>query len=121
MLQEWKARPLESIYPFIFLDAIHYKVKEEGHYISKAFYTVLGVRVDGKKEILGLYISESEGASFWLGILSDLNNRGVNDILIASVDGLKGFPEAINTIFPKTEVQLCINSSNKKLYALYCH
>jgi len=108
MLQEWKTRPLEAIYPFIFLDAIHYKVKEDGHYISKAFYTVLGVRVDGKKEILGLYLGESEGAKFWLQVLTDLHNRGVQDILIASVDGLKGFPEAINSVFPDTEVQLCI-------------
>ena len=108
MLQEWKVRPLEEVYPFIFLDAIHYKVKEDGHYISKAFYTVLGVRVDGKKEILGLYLNESEGAKFWLQVLTDLHNRGVQDILIASVDGLKGFPEAINSVFPDTEVQLCI-------------
>lgn len=108
MLQEWKIRPLEEIYPFIFLDAIHYKVKEEGRYISKAFYTVLGVRVDGRKEILGLYLNESEGAKFWLQVLTDLSNRGVKDILIASVDGLKGFPEAINSVYPDTEVQLCI-------------
>ena len=108
MLQEWKTRPLEEVYPFIFLDAIHYKVKEDGRYISKAFYTVLGVGVDGKKEILGLYLNESEGAKFWLQVLTDLQNRGVKDILIASVDGLKGFPEAINSVFPNTEVQLCI-------------
>jgi transposase-like protein len=108
MLQEWKTRPLEEIYPFIFLDAIHYKVKEDGRYISKAFYTVLGVQVDGKKEILGLYLNESEGAKFWLQVLTDLSNRGVKDILIASVDGLKGFPEAINSVYPETEVQLCI-------------
>jgi transposase-like protein len=108
MLEEWKIRPLEAVYPFVFLDAIHYKVKEDGKYISKAFYTVLGVRVDGKKEILGLYLNESEGAKFWLQVLTDLQNRGVKDILIASVDGLKGFPEAINGIFPNTEVQLCI-------------
>ncbi|MBN2965619.1 IS256 family transposase [Sulfurospirillum sp. T05] len=108
MLQEWRVRPLEAVYPFIFLDAIHYKVKEEGHYVSKAFYTVLGVRVDGKKEVLGLYLNESEGAKFWLQVLTDLQHRGVKDILIASVDGLKGFPEAINAIFPDTQVQLCI-------------
>ena len=108
MLQEWKVRPLEEVYPFVFLDAIHYKVKEDGRYISKAFYTVLGVRIDGKKEILGLYLNESEGAKFWLQVLTDLHNRGVEDILIASVDGLKGFPEAINSVFPNTEVQLCI-------------
>jgi len=108
MLQEWKKRPLESIYPFVYLDAIHYKVREEGHYVSKAFYTVLGVNLEGKKEILGLYLNESEGAKFWLQVLTDLQNRGVEDILIASVDGLKGFPEAINAVFPHTEVQLCI-------------
>ena len=108
MLQEWKKRPLESIYPFIYLDAIHYKVRDEGHYVSKAFYTVLGVNLEGKKEILGLYLNESEGAKFWLQVLTDLQNRGVEDILIASVDGLKGFPEAINSVFPDTEVQLCI-------------
>ncbi len=107
-LEEWKKRPLESIYPFVYLDAIHYKVRDEGHYISKAFYTVLGVNLDGKKEILGLYLNESEGAKFWLQVLTDLQNRGVQDILIASVDGLKGFPEAINSVFPETEVQLCI-------------
>ena len=108
LLKEWQQRPLEAIYPFVWLDAIHYKIKENGKYITKAIYTILGVNLQGKKEILGLYLSESEGANFWLQVLSDLNNRGVEDILIASVDGLKGFPEAINAIFPKTEVQLCI-------------
>jgi len=107
-LEEWKKRPLSSIYPFIYLDAIHYKVREDGSYISKAFYTVLGVNLEGKKEILGLYLNQSEGAKFWLQVLTDLQNRGVEDILIASVDGLKGFPEAINAVFPDTEVQLCI-------------
>jgi len=107
-LDEWKKRPLESIYPFVYLDAIHYKVREDGTYISKAFYTVLGVTLEGKKEILGLYLNESEGAKFWLQVLTDLQNRGVQDILIASVDGLKGFPEAINSVFPEAEVQLCI-------------
>ena len=107
-LEEWKKRPLESVYPFLYLDAIHYKVREEGTYVSKAFYTVLGVNLEGKKEILGLYLNESEGAKFWLQVLTDLQNRGVEDILIASVDGLKGFPEAINAVFPETEVQLCI-------------
>ena len=108
MLQEWRQRPLEAIYPFVWLDAIHYKIKEEGRYLSKAVYTILGIRLDGKKEVLGLYLSESEGANFWLQVLTDLNHRGVEDILIASVDGLKGFPEAIGAIFSKTEVQLCI-------------
>ena len=108
MMEEWKKRPLDAIYPFLYLDAIHYKVRENGTYVSKAFYTVLGVNLEGKKEILGLYLNDSEGAKFWLQVLTDLQNRGVQDILIASVDGLKGFPEAINAVFPQTEVQLCI-------------
>ncbi len=107
-VKEWQARPLEPIYPFVWLDAIHYKIKDGGKYVSKAVYTILGVRLDGKKEVLGLYLSENEGANFWLSVLTDLQARGVEDILIASVDGLKGFPEAINSIFPQTEVQLCI-------------
>ena len=107
-VKEWQARPLEAIYPFVWLDAIHYKIKDSGRYVFKAVYTILGVRLDGKKEVLGLYLSENEGANFWLQVLTDLQARGVEDILIASVDGLKGFPEAINTIFQKTEVQLCI-------------
>jgi len=107
-VKEWQARPLQAMYPFVWLDAIHYKIKEDGRYISKAVYTILGVNMDGRKEVLGLYVSENEGANFWLQVLTDLSNRGVEDILIASVDGLSGFPEAINTIFPKTEVQLCI-------------
>ena len=104
LLKEWQQRPLESVYPFVWLDAIHYKIKDNGRYISKAVYTVLGVGLNGKKEILGLYLSENEGANFWLQVLTDLNNRGVEDILIASIDGLKGFPEAINAIFPNTEI-----------------
>ena len=107
-IKEWKERPLASHYPFIWLDAIHYKVKADGRYESKAVYTVLGLNLEGKKEILGLYLSETEGAKFWLSVLTDLSNRGLKDILIASVDGLKGFPEAINSIFPETEVQLCV-------------
>jgi len=107
-VKQWQQRPLESHYPFVWLDAIHYKIKENGRYVSKAVYTVLGLNIDGKKDVLGLYLSESEGANFWLSVLTDLQNRGVEDILIASVDGLTGFPEAINTIFPHTEVQLCI-------------
>jgi putative transposase len=107
-VREWQQRPLESLYPFVWLDAIHYKIKDNGRYKSKAVYTVLAVNLEGKKEILGLYLSESEGANFWLSVLTDLNNRGVEDILIASVDGLTGFPDAIATIYPNTEVQLCI-------------
>jgi len=107
-LREWQQRSLDSHYPFVWLDAIHYKVKEDSRYVGKAVYTVLGVNIAGHKEILGLYLSESEGARFWLSVLTDLSNRGVQDILIAAVDGLTGFPEAINSIFPETEIQLCI-------------
>ena len=107
-VKEWQARPLESTYPIVWLDAIHYKIRENGKVQSKAVYTILGVNLEGRKEVLGLYLSENEGANFWLQVLTDLSNRGVNDILIACVDGLKGFPEAIESIFPKTEVQLCV-------------
>jgi transposase-like protein len=107
-LEQWRQRPLDPLYPFVWLDAIHYKIREDGRITSKAVYTVLALNMEGKKEILGLYTSATEGAHFWLSVLTDLQQRGVMDILIASVDGLKGFPEAINTIFPKTEVQLCV-------------
>ncbi|MFT6667814.1 MAG: transposase-like protein [Cognaticolwellia sp.] len=107
-LKAWQQRPLDSHYPIVWLDAIHYKVKEDGRYISKAVYTLLGLVIHGKKEILGLHLSENEGANYWLSVLTDLNNRGVKDILIACIDGLTGFPEAIKTIFPETEIQLCI-------------
>jgi putative transposase len=107
-LKEWQQRPLDALYPFVWLDAIHYKIKEDGRYVSKAIYTILGLDVEGKKELLGLYLSESEGANYWLSVLTDLHNRGVEDILIACVDGLTGFPEAIATIYPDTEVQQCI-------------
>ena len=107
-VKEWQARPLDSIYPIVWLDAIHYKIRENGKVHGKAVYTILGVNLEGRKEVLGLYVSENEGANFWLQVLTDLSNRGVTDILIACVDGLKGFPEAIEAIFPETEVQLCI-------------
>ncbi|VEF80591.1 IS256 family transposase [Yersinia enterocolitica] len=107
-LKQWQQRPLEAVYPFVWLDAIHYKIRENGRYQSKAVYTVLALNLEGKKEILGLYLSENEGANFWLSVLTDLQNRGVNDILVACVDGLTGFPEAINSIYPDTEVQLCV-------------
>ncbi len=107
-VKAWQQRPLDSHYPFVWLDAIHYKVRAQGHYQSRAVYTVLGLNLSGRKEVLGLYLADSEGANFWLGVLSDLQNRGIQDILIASVDGLTGFPDAIQAIFPKTEVQLCV-------------
>ena len=107
-LRAWQERDLEPLYPFVWMDAIHYKIKENGHFVSKAIYTILALNIEGKKELLGLYLSESEDAHYWLSVLTDLQNRGIQDILIASVDDLKGFPEAIETIFPQTEVQLCI-------------
>jgi transposase-like protein len=107
-LKSWQERELDAIYPLVWLDAIHYKIKENGRFISKAVYTILGLTIEGKKELLGLYLSETEGARYWLNVLTDLHNRGIKDILIACVDGLKGFPEAIETIYPETEVQLCI-------------
>ncbi|CAG37914.1 probable transposase (partial length) [Desulfotalea psychrophila LSv54] len=107
-VKEWQARPLERVYPIVWLDAIHYKIREQGTVVSKAVYTILGLNIEGKKEVLGLTISDSEGAKFWLQVLTDLANRGVEDILIACVDGLKGFPEAIEVVFPQTEIQLCI-------------
>lgn len=107
-LSNWRERPLESHYPIVWMDAIHYKIKEEGRYVGKAIYTLLGLNLRGEKEILGLYLSENEGASYWLSVLTEIQNRGVQDILIACVDGLTGFPDAIAAIYPQTEVQLCI-------------
>jgi transposase-like protein len=108
VVREWQARPLDEVYPIVWMDAIHYKAKEEGQVVPKAVYTILGLTIKGYKEVLGFYVSEAEGANFWLQVLTDLSNRGVKDILIASIDNLKGFAEAINTIFPQTDVQLCI-------------
>src|SRR3990167_4924012 len=108
LITEWRSRPLESTYPIIFLDAMFFKAREEGKVIQKAIYNILGVNQQGHKEILGFYAAGAEGANFWLGVLNDLKNRGVEDILIACVDGLTGFPEAIQAAFPRTEVQLCI-------------
>lgn len=105
---EWRSRPLETVYPIIFLDAMFFKTREEGKVVQKAVYNILGVNQQGHKDILGFYAAETEGANFWLGVLNDLKNRGVKDILIACVDGLTGFPEAIQSAFPKTEVQLCV-------------
>lgn len=105
---EWQARPLDSVYPIVYLDCLVVKIRQDKHVINKAIYLALGVNIEGHKELLGMWISENEGAKFWLNVLTELQNRGVNDILIACVDGLKGFPEAINTVFPQTQVQLCI-------------
>lgn len=107
-IRQWQNRPLDSIYPVVYLDAMHYKVKEEGKIQSRALYTIIGINKEGKKDLLGMYVSESEGASFWLQVLTDLNNRGLEDILIACIDNLKGFPEAISSIYPACEIQTCI-------------
>ena len=107
-MNEWRSRSLESVYAFVYLDCMHYKVREGSSVITRAVYNILGVSLDGKKDLLGMYLSESEGAKFWLSVLTDLKNRGMQDMLIACVDGLKGFPEAIAAIFPKTEVQTCV-------------
>jgi transposase-like protein len=108
MVTEWQSRPLDRIYPIVFLDAIHFKVRKENRVVNKAAYSVLGINLNGQKEVLGIWIGENESASFWLGVCNDLKSRGVEDILIACKDGLTGFTEAINTVFPYTEIQLCI-------------
>jgi putative transposase len=105
---EWQNRPLEALYPLVFLDALRVKVRDEGTVRNKAVYVALGVRADGTKEVLGLWIEQTEGAKFWLRVMNELKDRGVQDILIAVVDGLKGFPEAIAAVFPKTQVQACV-------------
>ena len=105
---EWQSRPLDDIYPIVYLDCIVVKVRQDRQVINKAIYLALGVNMEGHKELLGLWLSENEGAKFWLSVLTELQNRGVKDILIACVDGLKGFPDAINTVYPETQIQLCI-------------
>jgi transposase-like protein len=108
LVKEWQTRTLSACYPVVYLDGLHFKVRDTGKITSKVAYIVLGVNQYGTKEVLGIWVSESEGAKFWLHVLNDLKTRGVDDILIACVDGLKGFPEAIKTIFPLTDVQVCI-------------
>ena len=107
-VNEWQSRPLEEVYVIVYFDAIHYKVREEHKVKTKAAYSCLGIDASGHRDLLGIWIDESEGANFWLSVISELKNRGVKDILIASVDGLKGFPEAIQSVFPQTQVQLCV-------------
>lgn len=107
-VKAWQTRPLEALYPIVYLDAIQVKVRDEGQVQRKAVYLALGVNLDGEKELLGLWIAQTEGAKFWLQVLTELQNRGVEDILICCVDGLTGFPEAIETVYPQTLVQLCI-------------
>ena len=105
---EWQSRPLDAVYPIVYLDCIVVKIRQDKKVINKAFYLALGVNMEGHKELLGLWLAENEGAKFWLNVLTELQNRGVKDILIACVDGLKGFPDAINTVFSGTQIQLCI-------------
>jgi transposase-like protein len=105
---EWQSRPLEAVYPIIYLDCLVAKIRQDKQVINKAVYLALGVNLEGHKELLGMWISENEGAKFWLNVLTELQNRGLNDVLIAFVDALKGFPEAINAVYPHAQIQLCI-------------
>jgi putative transposase len=107
-VKEWQSRPIDAMYPIVFFDAIIVKGRTDGKVANKSVYLAIGINLEGKKEVLGLWISENEGAKFWLNIITELSNRGLKDILIASIDGLKGFPEAINSVFPNTKIQLCI-------------
>lgn len=107
-VKAWQSRPLDKVYPIVYLDALVIKIQQDKRVINKAFYLALGVNLDGQKELLGIWISQNEGAKFWLNVLTELKNRGVEDILIACVDGLTGFPDAIQTVYPHTKVQLCI-------------
>lgn len=106
--KEWQQRPLESVYAVVFLDAIHYHVRSEGQIIKKAVYIAIGIDLDGKKDVLGMWVGENESAKFWAGVLNSLRNRGVEDILIACTDNLSGFSQAINAVFPQTDIQNCI-------------
>jgi transposase-like protein len=107
-VMDWQNRPLETVYPILYLDCITVNVRQDKHIVSKSIYLALAVTMEGKKELLGMWISEHEGSKFWLQVLTELKNRGVKSIYVACVDGLTGFPDAINTVFPKTRVQLCI-------------
>lgn len=107
-VKAWQCRPLDSLYTIVWLDAMHYKVRDEGRVVSRAVYNVLAINKEGRKELIGMYVSESEGANFWLGVLTDLKARGVDDILIACIDNLNGFSEAISSVFPGVEIQSCI-------------
>ena len=107
-VRAWQNRPLDAVYPIVFMDALRVKIRDNGHVINKAVYMALGVNLDGHKEVLGLWVAKEEGAKFWLKVVTELKNRGVKDMFIACVDGLKGFPEAIESVYPETQVQLCI-------------
>ncbi len=107
-VKQWQSRPLDAVYPVIYLDCIHVKIRDAGAVRTKAVYLAIGINMQGEKEVLGLWVSQTEGAKFWLGVVTELKNRGIQDIFIACVDGLKGFPEAIEAVYPQTTVQLCI-------------
>jgi transposase-like protein len=107
-VEQWQQRPLESMYPIVYFDALRLKIRDEGTVKNKAVYLALGVRADGKKEVLGLWIEQTEGAKFWLKVFNELKNRGLDDVLIAVVDGLRGFPEAIEAVYPQAQIQTCI-------------
>ena len=108
IVREWQQRPLESLYAVVFMDAIHFHVRSEGQIVKKAVYIAIGIGMDGKRDVLGMWVGENESAKFWLGILNSLKNRGVEDILIACVDGLTGFSNAIEAAYSQTEIQQCI-------------
>ena len=108
LVKEWQSRPLSSCYPVVYMDGLHFKVREAGKIVPKVAYIALGVSQYGQREVLGIWVSDSEGAKFWLHVLNDLKTRGVEDIIFACVDGLRGFPDAVKAIFPRTEVQVCI-------------
>lgn len=123
LAQEWQNRALDTIYPIVFMDAIHYKVRSEGRIINKAAYIAIGINLEGVKDVLGIWVGENESSKYWLKVLTDIKNRGVKDILIASVDGLVGFKDAIQAVFPSTEVQRCIvhQIRNTLNYVSYKH
>ena len=122
-VRAWQARPLDPVYPILYLDALVVKIRQDGRVINKHVYLALGVDLTGRKEVLGLWIAETEGAKFWLSVVTELKNRGLQDVFIACVDGLKGFPDAIATVFPKTQIQLCIVHlvRNSLAYVSYKH
>jgi len=107
-VEQWQQRPLEAMYPIVYFDALRLKIRDEGTVRNKAIYLALGIRADGRKEVLGLWIEQTEGAKFWLKVFNELKNRGLEDILLAVVDGLKGFPEAIEAVYPQAHIQTCI-------------
>jgi len=123
-IKEWQSRPLEKIYPFIFMDALHYKVKDERKVINKAIYVVIGINIEGMKEIFGIWIGESKSSKFWLGVLNDLRNRGIEEVLLfCCVDGLTGIKEAIQAVYPSADIQRCIihQLRNSFKYVSYMH